>query len=690
LPVNYRPGETILGLLGTPNGNMADDWRTPDGTIITAPTTDKERLFSTSYNYCVENWCIKDSANSIFTYRPGESFDDINKCDADYSDDIELSVADPPQELLDVCGSSIACIVDGLCGDITDARKALQQEDLILASQESLNPRPTPAMSAPTTGCYKTYADGSSYSIGDRVSATVITTSNPIYTQDTITGAWQTKTKTTSTKRNYECISNDWCGTTGYGPGLVGESLAWEKGIECSGSIIHAAAPAPPLWNIQGGCPRAYEAGAKYDAGDAVSVDNRVYQCAAKPTNLFCGQTGYTPGKDQYWSVSWTMVGSCFGTLTPTGSPNFSALVDLGGCPEEWEAKSAGEAYEKDDTVSSHGFVFSCKMWPYSTHCSQHGYQPMEDSASPGAWKTAWELIGYCKGSISPTSSPTFDPANSVGGCPDEWSGGSNVKYEEGDMVSVTVSTVPLHRQAFRCKAWPYSGNCGRYSPTNEQGGLLGWSLAGSCDGEIRPTASPTFHMLSVSTSGCPDEYSSSSTNYNAGDLVAYTISTSPLRRIVYMCREYPNTGYCNQIGFQPGSQYDHMAWNLISACSGTLIPTAAPVMYAGTCKYKKCVEMKGIEQCAPGSTGCSCGTNDAAGPSCRRDVRRESCSDVDANPWSSSVDYDTGDVVRIGAKRFKCREWPNKLWCSKEAYQPTLENSNIWDMAWSEDGTCI
>jgi len=312
----------------------------------------------------------------------------------------------------------------------------------------------------------------------------------------------------------------------------------------------------------------------------------------------------------------------------------------------------------------------------------------MANPATPDAWKVAWDLSGYCDGSISPTSSPNFDAAASMGACPDEWSAGSNIKYEEGDIVSVTVSMVPLRKVAFRCKFWPYSGFCGQYSPTNEPGGSLGWSLAGSCDGSIGPTASPSFNKLAVTT-GCPAEYSLSSTVYEAGDLVAYTVSTTPERKTVYMCRAFPNVGYCNQSGVEPGSQYDYMGWKLIGACSGSLAPTIAPAVYAGSCTYTKCIEVDDIEQCTPGSTGCSCDANDMAGLSCQRDIKREVCSDVAVSQWSESVDYTTGDVVRVGTKRFNCRNWPNYLWCSMPAYKPALENNGIWHEAWSEDGTC-
>lgn len=480
-------------------------------------------------------------------------------------------------------------------------------EDPIIATDRVIanttTPPPTPHPVGINGGCYKSYVDGSSYAIGDWVSTAVIITSNPIYTMDPITGVWQTETPTTETKRNFNCISKYWCGVTGYGPGSSGESLAWKEGIGCLGVATPATAPIPPLWNIQGGCPKTHEAGTTYNAGDVVSVDSLVYRCAIKPMNQFCGQIGYAPGTAQYWDVAWTLSGSCVGTLVPTSAPNYVALAHLGGCPEEWEEKIAGEAYyEEGDTVSSKGLVFSCKTWPHSMHCNQQGYGPLENPATD-AWTDAWKLIGYCKGVRLPTSSPTFDPANSVGACPNDWSAGNIVKYEEGDMVSATVSSTPLQKVAFLCKPWPFSGYCGQFSPTNNFGGWLGW----------------------------------------------------------------------RQIG----------------ACSGTSTPTIAPVMYVGPCKHNKCVEVDDTMQCTPGSTRCSCNINDTTGPSCQRTIRRDICSDMDVNRWSDNVDYTAGDVVRIGSRRFKCREWPVTLWCNLEAYTPMLE-SGIWDQAWSEDGTCM
>lgn len=123
-------------------------------TVISPPTSDQERLFSTSYNYCTTNWC-QDSSNSLFTLKSGEIFDDINKCAAPYVDSVEAAVSslvsDPTinQELYDICtyydnyGSGkqsldLTCVVDGLCGDTNDARNARYDRQDIESTNDQL------------------------------------------------------------------------------------------------------------------------------------------------------------------------------------------------------------------------------------------------------------------------------------------------------------------------------------------------------------------------------------------------------------------------------------------------------------------------------------------------------------------------------------------------------------------------
>jgi len=364
----------------------------------------------------------------------------------------------------------------------------------------------------------------------------------------------------------------------------------------------------------------------------------------------------------------------------------------MGGCPDTWYARTAGDAYEEGDKVGDGTLVYVCKAWPFSSHCGQAGYEPNTNPATPDAWKDAWTVAGWCSGTSGPTASPSIDVANSVGACPDEWESGSNVKYEEGDMVSAVVSDVPLRKVAFKCKAWPYSGHCGQYSPLHEQGGPLGWTMAGSCDGSVGPTASPSFDKLAMVSGGCPSEYSSSVTDYEAGDLVAVTVSSSPGRKVVYECKnDIHASNYCNnrEVSYAPGEWAGYLGWTLKGHCEGSMAPTMTPSDYGGTCEYIKCGEINcakdAVDNGVAGSTACSCTSSDP--DNCTTGTQTE-CLVTPVDLWSEAAvsTYDFGDVVRIGAQRYKCKQYAEGGWCSSAAYKA---GTQLGADAWTLDGTC-
>ena len=495
----------------------------------------------------------------------------------------------------------------------------------------------------------------------------------------------------------YECKEGavaTHCSQSGYEPGTGSAFMdAWTLMGFCEGTIAPTSSPSFVALSDMGGCPDAWEekslAGESYEGGDAVSSNGLVYVCKDEPSGNHCSQAGYEPGTNpatpDAWKDAWELLGYCEGTIGPTSSPSFEVLQDLGGCPDEWVEKTPGdEAYEEGDRASDGKLVYECRVWPLSDHCGQAGYEP---GTEPGTWAAAWTTVGHCSGSIGPTASPSFDVIPSVGACPEEWVAKSATDvaagdtYEEGDMVSVVVSTEPIRKVAYSCKTWPYSDHCKQYSPADSLGGELGWTLAGSCDGSGSPTASPSFNTLADTGTGCPPEYSSANSEYEAGDQVSLTISTSPDRKIVYQCREWPNDGYCGQAGFAPGSKYSNYGWETVGSCSGSMQPTASPLPYVGTCQYSKCVTTKTTEACTVGEDGC--------GDNGEKTVTTETCTDTDIEAYSSNLDYVTGDEVRIGDERFKCREWPNYLWCRMSAYQPMTEENGIWPQAWTANGSC-
>ena len=90
-----------------------------------------------------------------------------------------------------------------------------------------------------------------------------------------------------------------------------------------------------PSWDLAGqidGCPGVWTKGtASYESGDRVSKNGIVFECGGSP---HCSSEGYEPDVDsatEHWKMVWTVIGSCTGTISPTGAPTFNQ-ADLIGC----------------------------------------------------------------------------------------------------------------------------------------------------------------------------------------------------------------------------------------------------------------------------------------------------------------------------------------------------------------------
>jgi len=53
---------------------------------------------------------------------------------------------------------------------------------------------------------------------------------------------------------------------------------------------------------------------------------------------------------------------------------------------------------------------------------------------------------------------------------------------------------------------------------------------------------------------------------------------------------------------------------------------------------------------------------------------------------YDENTDYDAGSVIRIHAKKYKCKDFPASLWCKMDGYGP---DDRYFAQAWSEDGFC-
>jgi len=497
---------------------------------------------------------------------------------------------------------------------------------------------------ASTPGCAPTWVSGGNYSTGSFVSATLTSITTDTEGVETVT----------SVTKNFECISGVTSESTtshcpNYDPSNAAQaSVSWNDLGECSAStpfVSTVPAPSPiSTWNADnGGCPDTWVEDTPYKGGDIAELDGIVYKCSPTPfINLWCGNGSYKPGDSTWWNVAWTKLGSCEGTMSPSASPVFEVLIDVGGCPLEFEQ---GVTYQEGDKISKDGIAFVCRPFPNSAWCSVEGYKPGSLHADQ-----AWDLLGHCDGTISPSSSPAFTVLPDLNGCPEEYS--SDTSYEANDKVTVKLNDV--NSVVFQCSEDIHRSRfCNQFTPND--GYNLGWTRIGMCltGSTIAPTTAPNFSQLTEVGDGCSNVYDTGAT-YEAGDEVS--ILSNSDERLVFVCKEWPYEAYCNAgERFSPASVNHEMGWDLKGYCQGTLSPTTSPIAYPdGTCRWYN------------GTTP------------------------VIIDHWSESdvSTYVAGTRVRIGDEIFKCKNYPNSLWCKFPIYKPI--EFFAWDDAWTRAGTCV
>ncbi|KAK1733587.1 hypothetical protein QTG54_015760 [Skeletonema marinoi] len=452
----------------------------------------------------------------------------------------------------------------------------------------------------------------------------------------------------------------------------------WKPTNSCTGTVNPTESPV--FINPQDGCPEEFDSSTTYEANDRVSVtreDGRsvMYTCKAFPASQWCNVATYSPlntdkqcnGKE-CWPDAWTRIGGCTGSYSPTGTPTFDP-ANVEGCPEEYDD---GSEYEGGDRVSvtaageDYGKIYECKAWPEADHCGNEAYSPLNTEKlcnGKVCWPIAWTYIKGCTGTITPTATPTFDPAN-VEGCPDEYDDGT--EYEEGDKVSAKADGED-YGKIYQCKAWPEADHCGNeaYSPLNTEKLCndqvcwpIAWSYLGGCTGTLTPTATPTFDPANVG--GCPDEFEEG-TDYEEGDKMSIVADGEDYGKI-YKCKGWPFTGHCKSEAFSPlntakacsGEVCWSEAWTYEGGCTGTITPTAAP-QFNTLSQWVK-------QGCPPEYV-----PNNSA-------YKPEDYVSVPKN------DDNTYGVV------WQCKNAMTAPWCQNEGYAPGTQNGG---QAWEKVGYC-
>ncbi|KAL3783281.1 hypothetical protein ACHAWO_005073 [Cyclotella atomus] len=354
---------------------------------------------------------------------------------------------------------------------------------------------------------------------------------------------------------------------------------------------------------------------------------------------------------------------------------------------------------------------------PSLSHCFT--YDPSDSLTAAAAWSDEGVCTGTAPAPAS-TSSPTLSIWSGVG-CPDSWDEGAT--YKSGELAEVDGVV-------YKCTYNPFDNFwCGRanYKPGDSLYWTKVWIVKGSCRGTLSPTTSPVFETL-AHVGGCPEEYAVDGVKYAEGDEVA-------IDGIVWQCREWPKSVWCNMKGYEPDGLYSKEAWILLGHCDGTIAPTSSPAFHLledyGGCPpaYE---EGRGYE----GGDEVSIPVRDAVSIvyQCSNDAHQsrwcshfgpdneyhlgwvlEGYCDGTISPTSSPVEYPdlkcryynstrsiiihqwnekdlstytAGSRVRIREDIFKCRGYPYYMWCKMPAYKP-LGESSYWKEAWERAGQC-
>jgi len=476
-----------------------------------------------------------------------------------------------------------------------------------------------------------------------------------------------------------------------YEPNLkgIGETY-WTPTNSCTGTGTPTESPV--FTSPQDGCPEEFDSGTTYEANDKVTVtradDSKVvYACKAFPASQWCNVATYSPlntdkqcNGDVCWPQAWTRIGGCLGSYSPTGTPTFDP-ANVEGCPE---AYSSGTEYEAGDKVSAmaagedYGKIYECKAWPDSNYCGQEAFSPLNSARlcnDKVCWPTAWTYLGGCTGTITPTATPTFDPAN-VGGCPEAFEEGTD--YEEGDKMSI-VADGEDYGKIYKCKGWPYTDHCKNeaFSPLNTAKACAGevcwpvaWTYEGGCTGTITPTAAPQFTALSKWVKeGCPPEYVPNNSAYKPEDYVSVPKNEDNTYGVVWQCKNAMTAPWCQNEGYAPGTQHGGQAWEKVGYCDGTISPTVSPTPFTGPCQFKYKLETTDggeyvILQAGSWQKG---GTTIATG--------------------GTALDlYKPGNLVRNGDDARKCNNYPYSFYC--DAWSPFVnDDSSVYNPTLSRQG---
>jgi len=107
--------DTVIGILGSPNGNSQDDWMTPEYEVLPLPEGGvKKFFFRPAFDYVRENWIITNEIDSLFNY-DGDlvTFEEYFSPEEEYDDTVEQLLENPDPAIGAICQGNVQCLIDG-------------------------------------------------------------------------------------------------------------------------------------------------------------------------------------------------------------------------------------------------------------------------------------------------------------------------------------------------------------------------------------------------------------------------------------------------------------------------------------------------------------------------------------------------------------------------------------------------